>query len=227
MDPNVRMINTYESQYNFNQLFNKDNNTNNNNPFQNAGFLKGSNDQNMHSYNFNNNINANNFNNNINNNNFNNNINANNFNNNINRINNINNINKPQHIINPFLVHNQNNQNSINNINNQNIPNFNYINNDNSLNKINYRLIRCGKKFNNNDVNIIINSSNEELKTGSDPLSKCIIQRIKNLLGGNWVVFVCVNGLKGYDLSVSVEDENRLISFIIDNFKFQIIKIGD
>ena len=222
MDPNVRMINTYESQYNFNQLFNKDNNTNNNNnPFQNAGFLKGSNDQNLHSYN---NIN-NNFNNNINNN-FNNNIN-NNFNNNINRINNINNINKPQHIINPFLIHNQNNQNSINNINVQNIPNFNYINNDNSLNKINYRLIRCGKKFNNNDVNIIINSSNEELKRGSDPLSKCIIQRIKNLLGGNWVVFVCVNGLKGYDLSVSVEDENRLISFIIDNFKFQIIKIGD
>ena len=209
MDPNVRMINTYESQYNFNQLFNKDNNTKNNNPFQNAGFLKGSNDQNMHSYNFNNNINAN------------------NFNNNINRINNINNINKPQHIINPFLVHNKNNQNSINNINNQNIPNFNYINNENSLNKINYRLIRCGKKFNNNDVNIIINSSNEELKRGSDPLSKCIIQRIKNLLGGNWVVFVCVNGLKGYDLSVSVEDENRLISFIIDNFKFQIIKIGD
>ena len=200
MDPNVRMINTYESQYNFNQLFNKDNNTNNNNPFQNADFLKGSNDQNIHSYNFNNNIN---------------------------RINNINNINKPQHIINPFLIHNQNNQNSINNINNQNIPNFNYINNENSLNKINYRLIRCGKKFNNNDVNIIINSSNEELKRGSDPLSKCIIQRIKNLLGGNWVVFVCVNGLKGYDLSVSVEDENRLISFIIDNFKFQIIKIGN
>ena len=227
MDPNVRMINTYESQYNFNQLFNKDNNTKNNNPFQNAGFLKGSNDQNIHSYNFNNNIN-NNFNNNINANNFNNNINANNFNNNINRINNINNINKPQHIINPFLIHNQNNQNSINNIKNvQNIPNFNYINNENSLNKINYRLIRCGKKFNNNDVNIIINSSNEELKRGSDPLSKCIIQRIKNLLGGNWVVFVCVNGLKGYDLSVSVEDENRLISFIIDNFKFQIIKIGD
>ena len=217
MDPNVRMINTYESQYNFNQLFNKDNNTNNNNPFQNAGFLKGSNDQNIHSYNFNNNIN----------NNFNNNINANNFNNNINRINNINNINKPQHIINPFLIHNQNNQNSINNINVQNIPNFNYINNENSLNKINYRLIRCGKKFNNNDVNIIINSSNEELKRGSDPLSKCIIQRIKNLLGGNWVVFVCVNGLKGYDLSVSVDDENKLISFIIDNFRFQIIKISD
>ena len=59
MDPNVRMINTYESQYNFNQLFNKDNNTNNNNPFQNAGFLKESNDQNIHSYNFNNNINNN------------------------------------------------------------------------------------------------------------------------------------------------------------------------
>ena len=54
-----------------------------------------------------------------------------------------------------------------------------------------------------------------------------LIQRIKNMLGGDWVVFICVDGLKGYDLSVSCNDENRLISFVMNNFRFQIIKIAD
>ena len=129
----------------------------------------------------------------------------------------------------------QYNNNNMNNINNMNIPEYiiNYINNNNinNLNSLNnnndFHLIRCGKKFNNNDINLIINSSYEELNRKGDPLSKSIIQRIKNLLGGNWVVFICVVGLKGYDLSVSVDDEDRLISFIIKNFKFQIIKISD
>jgi len=152
--------------------------------------------------------------------------------NNINNINNMNNMNNPEYISNPFRIHNQNqNQNNINIIG-QNSQNINYINNNiNNLNSLNnnndFHLIRCGKKFNNNDINLIINSSYEELNRKGDPLSKSIIQRIKNLLGGNWVVFICVVGLKGYDLSVSVDDEDRLISFIIKNFKFQIIKISD
>ena len=142
-------------------------------------------------------------------------------NNNMNNINNMNNMNNPEYISNPFRIHNQNqNQNNINIIG-QNSQNIN-LNNNND-----FHLIRCGKKFNNNDINLIINSSYEELNRKGDPLSKSIIQRIKNLLGGNWVVFICVVGLKGYDLSVSVDDEDRLISFIIKNFKFQIIKISD
>ena len=77
-----------------------------------------------------------------------------------------------------------------------------------------YTLITCGNKFSTNDLNIIIDSSYEELIRKKNPLSKYIIQRIKNILGGDWVVFICVDGLKGYDLSVSCNDENRLISFL-------------
>ena len=202
MEENFRRINNLEPQLNLNQLVNIDNNTRRN-PFKNFESVKESNRMNIQ-YNNNN-------------------------------MNNMNNMNIPEYISNPFRIHNQNqNQNNINIIG-QNSQNINYINNNinnlNSLNILNnnndFHLIRCGKKFNNNDINLIINSSYEELNRKGDPLSKSIIQRIKNLLGGNWVVFICVVGLKGYDLSVSVDDEDRLISFIIKNFKFQIIKISD
>ena len=202
MEENFRRINNLEPQLNLNQLVNIDNNTKRN-PFKNFESVKESNRMNIQ-YN----------------------------NNNMNNINNMNNMNIPEYISNPFRIHNQNqNQNNINIIG-QNSQNINYINNNiNNLNSLNnnndFHLIRCGKKFNNNDINLIINSSYEELNRKGDPLSKSIIQRIKNLLGGNWVVFICVVGLKGYDLSVSVDDEDRLISFIIKNFKFQIIKISD
>ena len=205
MEENFRRINNLEPQLNLNQLINIDNNTKRN-PFKNFESVKESNRMNIQ-YN-NNNMN------------------------NMNNINNMNNMNIPEYISNPFRIHNQNqNQNNINIIG-QNSQNINYINNNiNNLNSLNnnndFHLIRCGKKFNNNDINLIINSSYEELNRKGDPLSKSIIQRIKNLLGGNWVVFICVVGLKGYDLSVSVDDEDRLISFIIKNFKFQIIKISD
>ena len=202
MEENFRRINNLEPQLNLNQLINIDNNTKRN-PFKNFESVKERNSMNIQ-YN----------------------------NNNMNNINNMNNMNNPEYISNPFRIHNQNqNQNNINIIG-QNSQNINYINNNiNNLNSLNnnndFHLIRCGKKFNNNDINLIINSSYEELNRKGDPLSKSIIQRIKNLLGGNWVVFICVVGLKGYDLSVSVDDEDRLISFIIKNFKFQIIKISD
>ena len=202
MEENFRRINNLEPQLNLNQLANIDNNTKRN-PFKNFESVKERNSMNIQ-YN----------------------------NNNMNNINNMNNMNNPEFISNPFRIHNQNqNQNNINIIG-QNSQNINYINNNiNNLNSLNnnndFHLIRCGKKFNNNDINLIINSSYEELNRKGDPLSKSIIQRIKNLLGGNWVVFICVVGLKGYDLSVSVDDEDRLISFIIKNFKFQIIKISD
>jgi len=214
----------------------KDNNTVN--PFSNMG--------NLISYNMNNNLNnINNNMNNINNNIYGNNMN-NNTNNNINNNNNIgfnlnpNNINNPQYFNinrenNPFGNPNPNINRNNTIIMNQNIPNYNYINNginqinqiNNSINNINYRIIKCGNKFSNNDIKDIINTCNQGYKGREDPLSKWIIQRIKAILGGDWVVFICAIGLKGYDLSVSLDDENRFISFIIDNFKFQIIKIKD
>ena len=127
----------------------------------------------------------------------------------------------------PNNNYNNNNMNINNNMNDNINNNINININNNINNNMNYRIIKVGNIFNNEEVNFIINSSYEEFKKRSDPLSKSIIQRLKNLLKGNWVVFICLDGLKGYDLSVSIDDENKLISFVIENFRFQIIKISD
>ena len=237
MQPNEGRISEQAPRSPFNPLNINFKNNNTVNPFSNMG--------NLVSYNMNNN--QNNINNNMINMN-NNNIYGNNMNNNINNNNNIgydlnpNNINNPQYFNinrenNPFGNPNPNPNQIQNNTNimNQNILNYNYINNginqmnqiNNSINNINYRIIKCGNKFSNNDINNIIITCKEGYKGREDPLSKWIIQRIKAILGGDWVVFICAIGLKGYDLSVSLDDENRFISFIMDNFKFQIIKIKD
>jgi len=213
--PNNNMNNNNNPNSNMNNNINYDLNTN---------FLNGNMNNNINYY-----MNNNMYNNNMNDNNIRNNINP-NINNNINKLNNpqFNNINPD--VQNPFRNPNLR-QNDINLIN-QNILNNSLINNNmsqinNMNNDINYRMIKCGNKFNNNEMNIIIKSSYEEYKRKKDPLSKWIMQRIKNILGGDWVVFICALGLKGYDLSVSIDDDNRLIAFAIDNFKFQIIKIKD
>lgn len=213
----------------------KDNNTVN--PFSNMG--------NLISYNMNNNLNnintnMNNINNNIYGNNMNNNTNNNINNNNIGFNLNPNNINNPQYFNinrenNPFGIPNPNINRNNTIIMNQNIPNYNYINNginqinqiNNSINNINYRIIKCGNKFSNNDINDIIITCNQGYKGREDPLSKWIIQRIKAKLGGDWVVFICAIGLKGYDLSVSIDDGNKIVSLVVDNFWFQIIKLSN
>ena len=167
----------------------------------------------------------------------------NNQDNTINNVNGINIINREINQNNPnFEIQNSLNPNTMNIQINQNNPdyvNINYNNNNiddninnNSNNNFNndnfkYHIIQRGNKFSNNEINTIIKISYEELMQRSDPLSKTIIEKIKNIFKGEWVVFISANGLKGYDLSVSVDDENRLISFIIDYFRFQIIKISD
>ena len=138
------------------------------------------------------------------------------------------NIDNPFHMASPNqIIQNNQLQNPYKPHDQLNINSESQNNNNFDKNNKKYTLITCGNKFSTNDLNIIIDSSYEELIRKKNPLSKYIIQRIKNILGGDWVVFICVDGLKGYDLSISCNDENRLISFVMNNFRFQIIKIAD
>ena len=124
------------------------------------------------------------------------------------------NIDNPFHMASPNqIIQNNQLQNPYKPHDQLNINSESQNNNNFDKNNKKYTLITCGNKFSTNDLNIIIDSSYEELIRKKNPLSKYIIQRIKNILGGDWVVFICVDGLKGYDLSVSCNDENRLISF--------------
>ena len=161
---------------------------------------------------------------------------GNNFNNGINNIqNNMGNIQNNMYNNNYMMDDNGMGNNNMmnNNINNQmnQQMNANFNNQIQSQNQLpmnnNYQIIRRGNGLNNNEVNIIIQSTCEALNNEEDPLSKGIIKRVKKIVGGDWVVFACVNGLKGYDLSISTYDDDKLISYYVDSFKFEVIKIRD
>jgi hypothetical protein len=99
----------------------------------------------------------------------------------------------------------------------------------NECNKYNneWKVIARGNEMKNDEVKIITLCVLDAFNRKVDPLSKEIIHRIKQILDGDWVVFACVEGLKGYDLSVSLDNGNRTVSLIVDNFLFQIIKLTD
>ena len=97
---------------------------------------------------------------------------------------------------------------------------------DNKLKNNNIQFLEKGDGINNNEKEIIILCVIDSLNKEEDPLSKSIIGKLKKFIEGEWVVFAYVDGLKGYDLSVSVDDGNNLLSLVVDNFWFQIIKIS-
>ena len=119
-----------------------------------------------------------------------------------------------------FPINNQQQNMAMNN------TNHNQMNNHNNNNN-NIQVLNKGDGLKQKEIDCIINSASESLNKREDPLSKAIISKVKNQIGGDWVIFAYVNGLKGYDLSVSIGEKDRMLSFDIDNFRFQVIKIGD
>ena len=127
------------------------------------------------------------------------------------------NMNQNQNQCQNFPINNQQQNMAMNN------PNNNQMNNHNN----NMQVLNKGEGLKQNEIDCIIKCASESLNKREDPLSKAIINKVKNQIGGDWVIFAYVNGLKGYDLSVSMGEKDRMLSFDIDNFRFQVIKIGD
>ena len=90
-----------------------------------------------------------------------------------------------------------------------------------------FRLIGRGKGIDEKEYYDITHAANDALRAKEDPLSNGIIKRIKNSLGGEWMVFACVEGLKGYDFSLSIVTGNDFLSFTIENFRFQVCRLRD
>ena len=96
---------------------------------------------------------------------------------------------------------------------NQPIPDFNLIGRGNGIDE---------KEF-----YVITHAAFDALNMKEDPLSNGIIKRIKKDLGGEWMVFASVEGLKGYDFSLSIVTGNDFLSFTIRNFRFQVCRLRD
>ena len=90
-----------------------------------------------------------------------------------------------------------------------------------------FRLIGRGKGIDEKEYYDITHAASDALRAKEDPLSNGIIKRIKNSLGGEWMVFASVEGLKGYDFSLSIVTGNDFLSFTIENFRFQVCRLRD
>ena len=161
--------------------------------------------------------------------------------------NNMNNISFEKRMENNIMGNNMNN--IINNSNIQNLDNqminqeinpifhnnnqMNFNQNQNQMqneivtNNNNCELIKIGKGLNNKDIKIINESTFTALNKREDPFFKAIIKRVKSIIGRDWVIFAYTNGLKGYDFSVRTYDEDKIISYSVDCFRFEVIKIRD
>ena len=91
----------------------------------------------------------------------------------------------------------------------------------------NFKLIGRGKGIDEKEYYVITHSASEALNAKEDPLSNGIIKKIKQQLGGEWMVFASVEGLKGYDFSLSIVTGNDFLSFTIQNFRFQVCRLRD
>ena len=88
-----------------------------------------------------------------------------------------------------------------------------------------FTLLNRGKGIDPNEYYYITHAANNALQARENPLSKGIIKRIKSALGGEWMVLSNINGLKGYDFTLSFVAENDFLSFIIGNFRFHVCRL--
>ena len=91
----------------------------------------------------------------------------------------------------------------------------------------NFQLLGRGRGIDPQEFYVITHSAAEALFAKEDPLSNGIIKKIKEKIGGEWMVFASVEGLKGYDFSLSVVTGDDFLSFTIDNFRFQVCRLRD
>ena len=90
-----------------------------------------------------------------------------------------------------------------------------------------FKLIGRGKGIDEREYYVITHAASNALNAKEDPLSNGIIKKIKADIGGEWMVFASVEGLKGYDFSLSIVTGNDFLSFTIQNFRFQVCRLRD
>ena len=90
-----------------------------------------------------------------------------------------------------------------------------------------FKLISRGNGIDEREFYVITHSAADALNKKEDPLSNGIIKRIKRDLGGEWMVFASIEGLKGYDFSLSIVTGNDFLSFTIQKFRFQVCRLRD
>ena len=91
----------------------------------------------------------------------------------------------------------------------------------------NFKLLARGQGIDNNEYNAIITSATNAFNARMNPLSTGTVSIIKQMIGGEWFVFVCPVGEQNYDFSLSVVTGGDFLSFYVDRFHFQVCRLDN
>ena len=91
----------------------------------------------------------------------------------------------------------------------------------------NFKLLARGQGIDNNEYNAIITSATSAFNARMNPLSTGTATLIKQMIGGEWFVFVCPVGEQNYDFSLSVVTGGDFLSFYVDRFHFQVCRLDN
>lgn len=95
------------------------------------------------------------------------------------------------------------------------------------MNQPKLQLIAKGKGIDQNEYNGIIQGCTMAYNINSNPLSNECVKNIKNLIRGEWFVFVCPVGSKQYDFSLSIVTGSDFLSFSLDSTHFQVCRLAN
>ena len=90
-----------------------------------------------------------------------------------------------------------------------------------------FKLFSRGHGISEQEFNAITTSALNAYRMHMNPLSSGTANGIKQMIGGEWFVFVCPLGITNYDFSLSVVTGGDYLSFSIDNFNFQVCRLRD
>ena len=84
-----------------------------------------------------------------------------------------------------------------------------------------------GQGIDNNEYNAIVSGCTNAFMMKANPLSNACVKNIKNMIRGEWFVFVCPVGSKQYDFSLSIVTGADFLSFSLDSTQFQVCRISN
>ncbi len=95
------------------------------------------------------------------------------------------------------------------------------------INQPKLQLFAKGNGIDQNEYNGIIQGCTMAYNIKSNPLSNECVKNIKNLIRGEWFVFVCPVGSKQYDFSLSIVTGSDFLSFSLDETHFQVCRLAN
>ena len=95
------------------------------------------------------------------------------------------------------------------------------------MNQPKLQLFAKGDGIDQNEYNGIIQGCTMAYNINSNPLSNECVKNIKNLIRGEWFVFVCPVGSKQYDFSLSIVTGSDFLSFSLDSTHFQVCRLAN